>query len=118
MMRVFLSMLVVQGALSDCLGDLQGWNAMITSGAECDPVKLNWCSDATCKGTASKLYDDCNKDPTYSGVASATKSALEAEGCEPTSRADLEIAKAMNAVEIIKAKLAADKVVENVAQKP
>ena len=69
---------------NSCMDDATAWTALGESGAECDPVKLNWCSDATCKTAASKLYDDCKADPILGPAADAAKSALEALGCEPT----------------------------------
>ena len=87
MMRLLLATIMVQGAFADCLGDLTAWSSLITSGAECDPVKLNWCSDGTCLGSVSKFYDDCKDDPIYGTSALAMKSTLETLGCEPTSGA-------------------------------
>ena len=46
-------------------------------------ASTNWCTDTTCFGASSDLYDNCKTDPIFGAAATAVKTALEAFGCEP-----------------------------------
>ena len=46
-------------------------------------ASTNWCTDTTCFGASSDLYDNCKADPIWGPAATAVKTALEAFGCEP-----------------------------------
>ena len=46
-------------------------------------ASLNWCTDTTCFGASSDLYDNCKTDPIFGAAATAVKTALESFGCEP-----------------------------------
>ena len=63
----------------------QAFGAIIASGMECDTLKVDWCSDATCKASASSFYEDCKADPVYGPAATAVKSAMALMGCDPTA---------------------------------
>ena len=69
----------------DCLAKAQAFGAIIAPGVECDTLKIDWCSDATCKASASAFYEDCKADPVYGTAATAVKSAMELMHCEPSA---------------------------------
>ena len=69
----------------DCLAKAHAFIAIIAPGMECDTLKIDWCSDATCKASASSFYEDCKADPDYGSGATAVKSAMELMHCEPSA---------------------------------
>ena len=69
----------------DCLAKAKAFIAIIAPGMECDTLKIDWCSDATCKASASSFYEDCKADPAFGSGATAVKSAMELMHCEPSA---------------------------------
>ena len=69
----------------DCLAKEQAFVAIIAPGMECDTLKEDWCSDATCKTSASSFYEACKADPKYGPVTKAVKIAMELMGCDPSA---------------------------------
>ena len=69
----------------DCSAKAQAFLAVSGPGKECDPVKVDWCSNATCKASASSFYEDCKADPVYGPAATAVKSAIELMHFEPSA---------------------------------
>ena len=54
----------------DCSAKAQAFLAVSAPGKECDPVKVDWCSHATCKTSTSSFYEACKADPAYASQAS------------------------------------------------
>ena len=69
----------------DCLAKAHAFSAIIAPGMECDTLKKDWCSDATCKASASSFYQDCKADPLLGPWATEVKSAMELVHCEPSA---------------------------------
>ena len=70
---------------SDCSAKAQAFGAIIAPGMECDTLTHHWCSDATCKASASSFYQDCKADPLLGPWATEVKSAMELVHCEPSA---------------------------------
>ena len=69
----------------DCSAKEQAFVAIIAPGMECDLLKENWCSNATCNASASSFYEDCKADPKYGMAARGVKVTMELLGCDPAS---------------------------------
>ena len=71
----------------DCSAEAQAFAAVIAPGMECDTLKIDWCSDATCKASASSFYEACKASSVFvaSSAAAAVKSAMELMHCEPST---------------------------------
>ena len=65
----------------------QAFGAIIASGMECDTLKVDWCSDATCKASASSFYEACKADPAYGPAVTAFESLIlwAISGCDPSA---------------------------------
>ena len=71
----------------DCSAKAQAFLAVSGPGKECDPVKVDWCSDATCKTSTSSFYEACKADPTYGPAVTAFESLIlwAISGCDPSA---------------------------------
>ena len=60
----------------DCSAKAQAFLAVSGPGKECDPVKVDWCSDATCKGVAPSLVDASTEAPACNSRRASASSPL------------------------------------------
>ena len=68
-----------------CTANAQAFGAIIASVMKCDALKMDWCSDPTCKTLASSFYEACKADTAFRQTAMDIKSTMEQLGCYPTA---------------------------------
>ena len=70
-----------------CSAKAQAFLAVSAPGKECDPVKVDWCSHATCKTSTSSFYEACKADPAYGPAVTAFESLIlwAISGCDPSA---------------------------------